>query len=173
MIDIGKSDAESAEPQNGSQPEELIHSRRYARELVMQTLYATTMSGGDFPFLRRQIIDSDERIDKDNKEFAVALAIQADECEKRCDTIITGVSKNWDIKRLAVIDRAILRVALTEFLYFSDIPPKVTIDEALEIAKRYSTDESAKFINGILDAVLKDMKEKHTLHKSGRGRKDT
>jgi N utilization substance protein B len=146
-----------------------ITSRRYARERVMQTLYAVEMTGGDFPFLRRQIIDSDEKLDETNKKFAVDLAVRAHDSEEECNEILKKRSEHWDISRMAAIDRAILHMAITELKYFSDVPPKVTIDEAIEIAKRFSTAESGKFINGILDAVLTDLKQEHAIHKRGRG----
>jgi N utilization substance protein B len=67
------------------------------------------------------------------------------------------------------LDKLILRLALCEFLHFPDIPPKVTIDEAIEIAKKYSTEKSGRFVNGILDAVLIDLRKEGRLHKKGRG----
>jgi len=148
---------------------ETIPSRRYARERVMQALYAVEMTHGDFPFLRRQIIDSDEKLDETNKAFAVELAVKAHDFEEECNDILKKKSEHWDIARMAAIDRAILHMAIAELKYFPDVPPKVTIDEAIEIAKRFSTAESGKFINGILDAVLADLKQEHTLRKRGRG----
>jgi len=68
------------------------------------------------------------------------------------DYIVKSVEK-WDLGRLAIIDLLILRMAIAEFLYFDDIPYKVTINEAIELAKRYSTAQSGRFVNGILDAV--------------------
>ena len=138
----------------------------------MKALYATAMNHGDFPMIRRQIIDSDERIDKDNKEFAVALAKQAHDSESECNALLTGISQHWDTARMAAIDLAILQIAITEFLYFPDIPPKVSINEAIDIAKRFSTAESGKFINGILDAVLAGITRDQTMHKRGRGRRE-
>jgi N utilization substance protein B len=67
------------------------------------------------------------------------------------------------------VDRLTLRMAITEFLHFEDIPPKVTINEAIEVAKSYSTEQSGTFLNGILDAVLKTLKTEGRLRKSGRG----
>ena len=72
------------------------------------------------------------------------------------DEMISSKSRNWDLTRIALIDRLILRMALTEFFYFKDIPPKVSISEAIEIAKVFSTEESSSFVNGILDAILND-----------------
>ena len=87
-------------------------------------------------------------------ELADAIVQQSVAHRKEFDEIIRDKSKNWDLDRIAIIDRLILRMALAEFFYFEDIPPKVSISEAIEIAKIYSTTESSSFINGILDAVL-------------------
>jgi N utilization substance protein B len=76
---------------------------------------------------------------------------------------------NWEMNRIALIDKILLRIGICELLYFPDIPPKVSINESIEIAKDYSTAGSAKFINGILDAVLADEKNKGNLNKTGRG----
>jgi N utilization substance protein B len=79
---------------------------------------------------------------------------------------------NWEFSRIAVMDKLILRMALCEFLCFEDIPPKVSIDEAIEIAKKYSTEKSGRFVNGILDAVLNDLRAEGRLRKRGRGLSD-
>ena len=76
---------------------------------------------------------------------------------------------NWEFNRLAVVDRVILRICICELLYFEDIPPKVSINEAIEIASRYSTEQSDKFVNGVLDSVLEDLKSTGKMKKSGRG----
>jgi N utilization substance protein B len=73
------------------------------------------------------------------------------------------------MNRIALIDRILLRIGICEILYFPDIPPKVSINESIEIAKEYSTGGSAKFINGILDAVLTNEKKSGKLNKIGRG----
>ncbi|HET7152711.1 MAG TPA: transcription antitermination factor NusB [Candidatus Kapabacteria bacterium] len=161
--------SENAHKAKTDAEKETISSRRYARERVMQTLYAVEMTHGDFPFLRRQIIDSDAKLDETNKQFAVDLAVRAHDSEEECNEILKKRSEHWDISRMAAIDRAILHMAIAELKYFSDVPPKVTIDEAIEIAKRFSTAESGKFINGILNAVLADLKQEHSIRKRGRG----
>jgi N utilization substance protein B len=78
--------------------------------------------------------------------------------ENEIDEHIMFHSEKWDFNRIAIIDKLILRMAITELLYFPDIPAKVTINEAIEIAKRYSTDNSGRFVNGILDAVYNNLK---------------
>ena len=73
------------------------------------------------------------------------------------------------MKRIALMDKLLLRIGITELLYFPDIPPKVSINEVIEIAKNYSTSNSGKFINGILDAILTELKNTGKLNKTGRG----
>jgi transcription antitermination factor NusB len=73
------------------------------------------------------------------------------------DGLIRAVAENWDIRRMAVVDRNILRLSVYEMRYMDDIPPKVSINEAVELGKRYSTVSSGSFINGILDRINKDM----------------
>ncbi len=150
-----------------------IASRRYARERVMQTLYASFMADSDFTFLCHEIILNDDKLDETGKTFAYELAKKAHEESEETETIIASKSAHWDVTRLAAIDRAILHMAITELKFFRDIPPKVTIDEAIEIAKRFSTAESGRFVNGILDAVLSDLKSEGNLSKRGRGLRDT
>ena len=67
--------------------------------------------------------------------------------------------ENWDFSRIATIDKIVMRMALSEFLYFEEIPPEVSINEAIELVKNYSTERSSKFINGVLDALFKKLKE--------------
>jgi len=74
------------------------------------------------------------------------------------DVLINQKLKNWDMSRLAMIDKLILRMSLTEMLYIDDVPPKVSIAEGVEIAKEFSTKDSSRFVNGILDAVYNDTK---------------
>ena len=77
--------------------------------------------------------------------------------------------ENWEMERIALIDRILLKIGIVEILYFPEIPPKVSINEVIEIAKDYSTLNSGKFINGILDAILSEAKKEGRLNKSGRG----
>lgn len=82
---------------------------------------------------------------------------------------LEGKTPNWDADRIAMLDALLLKIAIAELLYFSEIPPKVTLNEFLEIAKEYSTPKSNTFINGVLDKLMKEFTEKNRLHKSGRG----
>ena len=99
--------------------------------------------------LQDDILDNQDSI----IEYAKKLINKYLDKVKALDSLITSHSSNWDISRIAFIDRIIIRLALTEILYFEDIPAKVSIVEAVEIAKEYSTEDSSSFINGILDSI--------------------
>ena len=92
----------------------------------------------------------------DVKNYAIEIAEYFHKNNKEIDDIIQKYAKNWDLGRLVKMDKDILRIALVELLYIKDAPMKVVIDEALELAKKYSTDDSASFINGILAKVIVD-----------------
>ena len=143
-------------------------SRRKARELALRALYANEMSGNAVDGIIEDMIDSTDEEGSD-REFAASLLRFATEKKEDCAELIVQKSHNWDFERIAVIDKLILRLAICEFLYFEDIPPKVSIDEAIEMAKEYSTEKSGPFINGILDSVLIDLEERALLKKAGRG----
>lgn len=132
-----------------------MQERRRAREFVVQVSYAHEIQDADldqtFDLLAETSELSDELI-----QFSRELVHGVVAHRQEFDDLIASKSRNWDLKRIALIDRLILRMALTEFFYFKDIPPKVSISEAIEIAKVFSTEESSSFVNGILDAILND-----------------
>ncbi|WP_121665633.1 transcription antitermination factor NusB [Mesonia aquimarina] len=105
----------------------------------------------------------------EDKEFAFDLLKKTLLNQEQYEQDITGKTPNWDKDRIAEIDAVLLRMAVAEFLYFSSIPVKVTINEYLEVAKEYSTPKSSIFINGILDKLSKEYKEQEKLNKIGRG----
>ncbi len=142
------------------------NSRREARETVLQILYAFEFSPGPVEKLTEDICGS--FTDK-AKGFITKLVSCAVENRGQLDDLIKSKTQNWDFERIAMIDRLLLRIGICEFLHFEDIPPKVSINEVIEISKRYSTDKSSKFINGILDSVFEDLKSKDLIKKSGRG----
>ena len=102
-------------------------------------------------------------------QFGIDLFRETVEHKKENYKLIEPRLKNWDSDRLATVDIILMRMALSEFLYFPSIPIKVTINEYLDIAKEYSTPKSKDFINGVLDALMKDLKDKNLLNKIGRG----
>jgi N utilization substance protein B len=106
---------------------------------------------------------------EDDKEFMKDLFKHTLDNDESYEQIISGKSKNWDIERLAMVDRIIIKMAIAEMLHFSSIPVKVTINEYIELSKEYSTPKSKQFVNGILDAAVAELTAKGLLKKSGRG----
>jgi N utilization substance protein B len=89
--------------------------------------------------------------------YAVRLLTHIESYKEQLDELIRSKVEKWEFSRIATIDKIVMRMATAELLYFPDIPPKVSINEAIEIAKKYSTDKSGKFVNGILDAIYNDI----------------
>ena len=149
--------------------------RRIIREKVVQALYAFEIGGDPVDYVVRSILQPLEK-NKSSHEFARNLVLQTIEHTGSIDRIIRAKVTNWDFKRIAVLDRLILRMGICELLYFRDIPPKVSMNEAIELAKLFSTEKSGQFINGVLDAVLNDLRtlgpsqlSEDALSKVGRG----
>ncbi|MGC9364531.1 MAG: transcription antitermination factor NusB [Fidelibacterota bacterium] len=140
-----------------------MRERRLAREVALQAIYAQELSGDSIKFVGTNIIDNSEELSEELKPFARELFEKTTLYKKDLDHYIKTKSENWEFERIAVIDRLIIRMAICEFLYFDDIPPKVSISEAIEIAKKFSTDDSSAFVNGILDAVLHMINEQSWL----------
>src|SRR5690606_27071291 len=107
--------------------------------------------------------------DETIKEFGESLFIRTFEEDSSLLDIIKPTLKNWDSDRVAIIDMILLKMAISEFLYFESIPTKVTLNEYVELSKTYSTPKSKEFINGVLDKLMKDLDEKGLVKKSGRG----
>ncbi|MBI2428472.1 MAG: transcription antitermination factor NusB [Ignavibacteriales bacterium] len=142
--------------------------RRKIRELAMQALYATEIAK-DPP---QHVIDTilvELKPNDSDFDFAQMLFLKTITHQAEIDKRIKIKTEHWDFHRIALLDKILLRMAVCEMLYFPDIPPKVSINEAIEIAKDYSTDGSGTFLNGILDAVLTEMKKEGLLKKTGRG----
>ena len=110
--------------------------------------------------------------DETIKEFGEALLQKVQDADEELLSVIEPSLKNWDAERVAVLDMIILKMAIAEFLYFSSIPTKVTLNEFVEISKLYSTDKSKDFINGILDRLLKKLSDDGLIQKKGRGLQD-
>lgn len=142
--------------------------RRRVRERVLQVLYACEMSRDNDNKVVAELLE-DLRPDAVAFNFARSLIHKVNERGKDLDTLIRGQVEHWEFTRLAVVDKIILRIAICEFLFFEDIPPKVSINEAIEIAREYSTDKSDKFVNGVLDSILDTLKADGRLKKTGRG----
>ena len=141
--------------------------RRFAREKVLQALYAFQINGeGLSKHTDAMVIEIHSENDRD---FARKLINRVAANKVELNGKIEKKVSNWEVERIAVMDKILLRMGIAEILYFEDIPPKVTINEIIEISKEFSSANSGKFINGILDAILTDLKKDGTLNKVGRG----
>lgn len=144
------------------------YKRRLVREKTLQALYAYELSHDTAKNIFSHTIDR-FRDDPDSYEFARTLFLRCIEAQGEIDHLIKQHIANWEFDRVALLDKLLLRMTITELLFFEDIPPKVSINEAIEIAKRYSTEQSGRFVNGILDALYERLKKENKLKKSGRG----
>ena len=128
--------------------------RSRGREVALQVLYQVEQNPGVSSDEIRRFIQ--RRLLEDRKlcEFTEALIDGVQEHQARIDTMISEVAENWRLDRMAAIDRNILRLGAYEMLFRPEVPAKVAINEALELAKRYSTAQSSRFVNGILDRML-------------------
>jgi transcription antitermination factor NusB len=129
-----------------------MKKRTRARELALQFLYQLDLRGPDFLGEAKDFFRSEEE-DKSSREFATGLVNGVAAHRTELDEVIRAVAQNWEITRMAVIDRNVLRMAAYELFHCPDIPPKVAINEAIELGKRFSTQNSGAFINGILDKI--------------------
>ncbi|MEJ5245145.1 MAG: transcription antitermination factor NusB [Bacteroidota bacterium] len=179
-----------------SKSKKITGSRRLVREKVLQILVAFEVSGSDLDFLftnifyreytfdpanppqgvllkQEQIIELEADIPilwkEDNINFARSLINASIELKDFTINLIKEEVRHWEIERIALIDRILINMALAEFIYFQEIPEKVTINEIIEISKNYSTDKSNIFINGLLDNFRKKLKEQGKIKKTGKG----
>ncbi|HKV25138.1 MAG TPA: transcription antitermination factor NusB [Candidatus Acidoferrum sp.] len=132
--------------------------RTKAREFAMQMLFQWDMSQQEPAKLEAKFWKS-AKAAENTRTFANQLFEGALKETKESDELIVQQAKNWKLERLAVIDRAILRLAIHE-LRTTDTPPKVVLNEAVELAKKFSSEDSAPFVNGILDAIHKTLQKK-------------
>ncbi len=120
--------------------------------MALQMLYASDLNPADeHPSLPRE--EEDSRIQYESLDFAEELVRGVTEHRAAIDELLTAKSKNWSLARMARVDLSILRIAIFELLFRSDIPKNVTINEAIEVAKKFGTEDSSSFINGILDDI--------------------
>jgi N utilization substance protein B len=127
--------------------------RTRGREIALQVLYLLEQNPGVDPTEVERFIERRLREPK-LRQFAHALVAGVQSNQPRIDELIALVAENWRLDRMAAIDRNILRLGAFEILHCPEIPTKVAINEALELAKRYSTAQSSRFVNGILDRLL-------------------
>ncbi len=132
-----------------------MRKRTKAREYALKILYAIDITKEEPKKSIDMFWQNNEEAEVQVKEFTNTLVLGVAKNIDLIDKVITTYATNWQIKRMAVIDRNILRYATYELLYMADIPPKVSINEAIDIAKKYGDSESGKFVNGILDKINK------------------
>lgn len=132
-----------------------MRNRTKAREYALQILYAVDITKDDPRDCVRYFWESNEESSGEVKKFASGLVLGVSDNKKEIDEMITKYATNWQLDRMAVIDRNVLRFAAYELLYAKDIPPKVSINEAIDIAKKFGGPDSGKFVNGILDKINK------------------
>ena len=130
--------------------------RRQAREVALQLLYAIDVAHEDVTELVGSAWVAPLLTDT-TREFVTRLVLGAAAHRSDIDALIQTWSTNWSLDRIALVERNILRMALYELLYMTEIPPKVTINEAVEIAKRYGAEEASAFVNGVLDRINQEV----------------
>lgn len=128
-------------------------SRRQARELALQTLFEI-----DIRNITPEEIRRDEGKHLEEEDFYQQIISGVFQARDRIDRLIEKYANEWKISRMAVVDRNILRMAIYEIFFLSDIPVNVSINEAVELAKAFSSEEGGKFINGILGEIVKSEK---------------
>lgn len=132
--------------------------RRQAREWAVQFLFQTELNPGELDSaLNAFWEDEDKKPIERDRAYVVQAVRGVMEHRARIDRTIGQYVENWDVERLGVLDRTVLRIAVYEMLFCNDIPPVVSIHEAVEIAKAYSNPGSGRFVNGVLDRIRKDL----------------
>ena len=132
--------------------------RRNSREVALQFLYQLDLGGDDDPAPHEAEFWARYPSDEETRAFADNLVRGTKGNQAKIDALIAQVTEHWDLERMAVVDRNILRLAVYELLWSGEVPPKVAINEAIEIAKKFGTQESSRFINGILDRIHKELR---------------
>ena len=132
-----------------------MRKRTRARECALQVLYQMDITS-DKPedSLKNYWLENEESAEI--KDFAESIVNGTRDKKDEIDKLITKYAQNWTLLRMAVVDRNIMRMAIYELLHCPDIPPKVCINEAVELAKKFGDAESGKFVNGILDRIHKE-----------------
>jgi len=131
-------------------------SRHRARQLALQGLYAEEIGESTTEQILDTVIADDELTER-VLEFARHLFARTRENKVAAEEIVAGLASNWKLDRIALIDLIILRMAITEIAEMPDVPIKVVLDEAIELAKEFSTSDSSAFVNGILDSHIKNL----------------
>ncbi|MBL8730466.1 MAG: transcription antitermination factor NusB [Planctomycetes bacterium] len=138
-----------------------IRRRTRAREVALQILFQFDLRGADYAAqvgrTTAQLCGDECKDEADVQEFATRLVDGTLAHRAEIDSKLQAVTRNWDLRRMANVDRNVLRMAIYELMHCRDVPPKVAINEAIDLAKKYSTANSGGFVNGILDRIRIDL----------------
>ncbi|MGI6003967.1 MAG: transcription antitermination factor NusB [Christensenellales bacterium] len=132
-------------------------SRTAARETGMRLLYQWSVSGGDWHEVLASSVLSEVPLTKKDRAYLERIVSGVQNETEKLDQLLEKMSKSWRVDRMAKLDLAILRLAAYELLYCEDIPGSVSINEAVELSKRYSSAEAVPFINGILSSIAREL----------------
>ena len=134
-----------------------MRKRTQARDWALKVLYQSDIIGKtrSFDLILEQFFENEEDKDPEVQQFCRQIGSGVKEQLEEIDALICKYATNWQIKRMAIIDKNILRMGVFELKYVPEIPPKVTINEAVELAKKFGDLESSRFVNGILDKIFK------------------
>lgn len=137
-----------------------VRGERYADEIgrTIEQLCRDEAGGGE-PGDHERKGDQDKDRDRDVGEFAARLVEGTLQHRAAIDQRLQGVTRNWDLRRMATVDRNVLRMAVYELMFCTDVPPKVSINEAIDLGKKFSTANSGGFVNGILDRIRIDLEK--------------
>jgi N utilization substance protein B len=136
-----------------------IGKRRKSRELAMQMLFQADVGKQTPEQVRTSFWEARDEVEPEVRGFAEDLYRIANVKEKEITELITKHAQNWRLERMPAVDRSVLRMAIAEMLGFAGTPAPIVINEALEVAKRFSAPESINFLNGVLDAVARSRRE--------------
>lgn len=131
-------------------------ARRYARIVALQVLYETDLAWHDMEGVLERSTKENSLATKE-VDFTKVIVTGVFENREKIDSIITQYASNWPIEQMAIVDKNILRIALFEMLIRRDAPPKVAINESIELAKSFGSDSSPRFVNGVLGSVMVEM----------------
>jgi N utilization substance protein B len=138
--------------------------RREAREIVLRILYQSEIGAFELESTLSQVLE-EVKPSAEVSKYASLLVKEIRTHKAEIDNVISDVSRHWRLERMAVTDRNILRIAVSELLYVREVPARVAIDEAIELAKKYGDEGSGRFVNGILDAVARRYRAQELLQK--------
>jgi transcription antitermination protein NusB len=156
---------QTSEPTNGERrtgPRPRRESRRQAREAAVQMLYQWEVGKQSMLDVMQTYwttpgLTDDEPLADDQRQFATTLTNGVAATVEQLDPMIAEAAQNWRLERMAIMDRIILRLAVYEFLHQPETPARVIINEALELARTFSTDDAVRFINGMLDGIRRTL----------------